>query len=133
MAIRVKNQWCAPMQVDFGPPLGEVLLPVGEFVELDVEFNDLQLPRKTLARLAKNTVLIEDLDVEDLDSEEQDDAEKGSGAKAPAQAPAKAPSVGPAKPPVQGAEANGASAADQKGAPAPKAPAKAPEKKEESK
>ena len=133
--IRVENRWCGPLEVDLGSPLGKVRIPKAG-LELDVEFNDLQLPRATLARLQKNTIEIIDLDAEDASEDASGgggDAEKGSGAKAPAQAPAKAPSVGPANPPAQGAEANGASAADHRGASAPKAPAKAPEKKEESK
>ena len=117
--------------MDLGSPLGRTRIPKAG-VDLDVEFNDLKLPRATLAKLQKQTIEIIDLDAED-EAGGAGDAEKGSGAKGPAQGPGKAPSAGPAKPPSHGAEANGASAADQKGAPAPKAPAKAPEKKEDSK
>ena len=63
--IRVVNRWNGPLVVDFGPPLGKVRLPAGS-TELDVEFNDLQLPKYTQARVDRGTLELIDVEAEKL-------------------------------------------------------------------
>ena len=82
MAVRVVNRWCGPMVVDFGPPLGAVRIPAAGTV-LDVDFNDLGLPAKTLSILRRKTIELIDLDA-------LADEEAEAKAKVEAEAKAKA-------------------------------------------
>ena len=84
MPIRVVNRWCGPRVVDFGPPLGAVRVPSGGTV-LDLDFNELKLPRKTLALVSRRTIELVDLEAE---PEEKAKAEAEAKAKARSKAEA---------------------------------------------
>lgn len=60
MTVRVINRWCGPLTADFGPPLGRVRIPKAG-AELDINFNDLQLPKQTQAMVGRHTLEIVDL------------------------------------------------------------------------
>lgn len=63
MGVQVINRWCGPLKVDFGPPLGFVRVPKTG-ATLDIDFNDLQLPRKTQAMVERKTIELVDGDLE---------------------------------------------------------------------
>lgn len=76
--IRINNRWCGPLMADFGPPLGRVRIPKAG-AELDVDFNDLQLPRRTQAMVDRRTLEIVDMSLPEADAPAQTPANDGSG------------------------------------------------------
>lgn len=81
--IRIINRWCGPLTADFGPPLGRVRIPKAG-AELDVDFNDLQLPRHTRAMVDRKTFEIVDMSLPEDEAVATDTPKAPEGKEPPA-------------------------------------------------